>query len=113
MKYKTIYLKAVLIEHDHPIANVPCQTINCTECCEKLSPYLTEQEFASGKYVYTFLNGGDPDKPVIAVPKTERGCFYLSEDKKCSIYSIRPMSCRQFDCRENHHHLISNKFEEK
>ena len=113
MKYKTIYLKAISIEYDLPESDVPCQSVNCVECCVKLSPYLTMEEFASGKYIYTFLNSPDADgKPVIAIPRTEKGCIYLDEAKKCTIYHTRPKACRQFDCRLNHHPKITNKFEE-
>ena len=43
MKYKTFYLKAVTIERDIPESDVPCHEKSCTECCERLSPYLTDE----------------------------------------------------------------------
>jgi len=110
MKYKTIQIKALLIERDIPESDVPCRTVSCTECCEKLSPYLTEDEVRSGKYIYTFLTSGDPEKPVIAIPRTDHGCLYLSFEKTCTIYNHRPLACRQFDCRQNHSPIITNKF---
>lgn len=110
MKYKTIQIRALLIERDLAESDVPCTSIECTECCEKLSPYLTEEEFGSGKYIYTLLNSGDPEKPAIAIPRTEHGCIYLSQEKTCTIYHYRPLACRQFDCRQNHSPKISNKF---
>jgi Fe-S-cluster containining protein len=109
MKYKTIYLKAVIVETNEEISDVPCMSVGCTECCERLSPFLTEEEMASGKYIYTFIDVGD-DKPAIAVPRTEHGCVYLDHNKMCTIYETRPLSCRQFDCRKNHHPRITNKF---
>ena len=109
MKYKVIPIKAVIIEHDEEIADVPCMSVNCTECCERLSPYLTEEEFASGKYIYTLVNTGG-DVPAIAIPRTEHGCIYLDQNKQCTIYDIRPKACRQFDCRKGHHPKITNKF---
>jgi Fe-S-cluster containining protein len=112
MKYKTFVINAIIIEHEQPESNVPCTTIKCTECCEKLSPYLTEEELRSGKYLYTLLNSGDPNRPVIAIPKTDRGCFYFTKEKTCSIYENRPQACRQFDCRKSHHPNIKNKFTE-
>ena len=111
MKYKTFYLKAVTIERDIPESDVPCHEKSCTECCERLSPYLTDEEFDSGKYIYTFLNVGDNEKPAIAIPRTDRGCIYLDHNKKCTIYDIRPKACRQFDCRLGHSPIITNKFE--
>ena len=110
MKYKTFTLKAVAIDRDLPDSDVPCQTVNCTECCERLSPFLTPEEFASGKYLYTFINAGDTEKPAIAIPRTAQGCVYLSHEKKCTIYEIRPRACRQFDCRLGHHPNITDKF---
>lgn len=111
LKYKTVYLKAIIVETGAPESDVPCQSVNCTECCERLAPFLTEEEFNSGQYLYTFVNAGDTDKPAIAVPRTDAGCVYLSHDKKCTIYERRPTSCRQFDCRSGHHPKITNKFE--
>lgn len=112
MKYKTFELKAVTVERDIPESNPDCKSVNCTECCERLSPFLTEQEFLSGKYIYTFLNVGDDRKPAIAIPRTERGCIYLDENKMCTIYDMRPLACRQFDCSKGHHPNIKNKFED-
>jgi len=111
MKIKTYTFKGVTIETEHPASNVPCGT--CFDCCSKLSPYLTEEEFKLGKYVYTFLNVPGSELPAIAVPRSASGgCMYLVNDK-CSIYNDRPKACRQFDCRnpETSHPKISNKFE--
>lgn len=112
LKYKTIYIKAVTIETDFPESDVACTAIACTDCCERLSPFLTEEELHSGNYIYTFINTGD-DKPAIAIPRTDAGCIYLSHDKNCTIYDRRPKSCRQFDCRtpETSHPSIRNRFE--
>lgn len=113
MKYRTFPIKVIAIERDLPDSDVPCNTINCIDCCVKLSPYLTPDEFMSGLYIYTFLNTADPDKPAACIPRTERGCIYLDDDKKCSIYNIRPRACKQFDCRLNHSPIIQNKFLEE
>lgn len=110
MIYKTFEIKAIAIERDIPYSDVPCHSVNCTECCERLSPYLTPEEFASGKYIYSFIDSGG-DKPTIAIPRTEQGCVYLDHNKRCTIYDIRPKACRQFDCRLNHSPVITNKFE--
>ena len=109
MKHQIFEIKAIAIQNDIEISDVPCNTINCTECCEKLSPPLTAKEVNSGKYIYTFVDHGY-DIPVFAIPKTDTGCLYLSDKKQCKIYDYRPLSCRQFDCRKNHHPAIENKF---
>jgi Fe-S-cluster containining protein len=101
-KYRTFHLKAITVENDEPLSDVPCHQINCTACCEKLSPFLTEEEFKSGKYIYTFLNHIDPSTPAIAIPRTSSSCIYLDHNKRCTIYEDRPQACRQFDCRKGH-----------
>ena len=106
LKYKTYTIKAVIIETDNKIVDMDCRS--CYDCCSNLSPFLTQEEFESGQYMYTLIATPD-NKPAIAVPRRNGGCFYL-EDGKCSIYETRPTSCRQFDCRENHHPKITNKF---
>ena len=69
---------------------------------------MTQEEFESGQYMYTLISTND-DKPAIAVPRSDDGCFYL-KNGACTIYDRRPLSCRQFDCRQGHHPKISNKF---
>lgn len=110
MRVKSIQIKAWILEHEIPESDVPCTTISCTECCEKLSPYLTEEELLSGKYIYTLVVTDDPNRPGIAIPRNSQGCIYLGIDKKCTIYDHRPRACRQFDCRKNHSDKIKNKF---
>ena len=110
LRYKIYNIKAVAIDTDGPIADVPCGS--CYDCCSKLSPFLTQEEFESGQYVYTFMNTPD-NIPAIAIPrKQDGGCFYL-ESGKCTIYEKRPKACRIFDCRLGHHPKVSNKFEVK
>lgn len=112
MKLKTHNIKAITIERDIEVSDVPCTQINCTLCCELLSPYLTESEMKSGKYIFTFIeNPVDPMTPIIAVPKMNGGCVYFGSDRKCKIYEDRPLACRQFDCRKGHHPKIPNQFE--
>jgi hypothetical protein len=43
LKYKTVYLKAIIVETGAVESDVPCQSVNCTECCERLAPFLTEE----------------------------------------------------------------------
>ena len=87
---------------DVPESIVECG--ECIQCCIGLSPHLTPAEFESGEYIYTLYtaSGSNSNIPVIAIPRTERGCIYLHENK-CTIYDRRPLSCRQFDCRKGHY----------
>lgn len=112
MEMKTFQFKGIAIKNDFPISDVPCGS--CFDCCSKLTPHLTDEEFKSGKYAYTFMQSPISDEPVITIPKgVHGGCMYLVNNK-CSIYDNRPISCRQFDCRtpETSHPKVANKFEE-
>lgn len=111
-KFKKFDITVLSIESEENFSDVPCGS--CTQCCEKLSPYLTPEEFLSGKYIYSLISTDDPSIPVIAIPRNEKGCLYFV-DNKCSIYNDRPKSCRQFDCRKGHYppfkDLVKEKFE--
>lgn len=112
MKFKTYNIKVVTIDRDDlEESNVPCG--DCHACCIELSPILTENEFKIGKYIYTLLNSGNNNLPVISVPRNEKGCIYF-DGEKCTIYNDRPLACRQFDCRKGHYiklrDLVLNKF---
>jgi len=110
MKLNTFQFKGITIERDVPLSDVPCGS--CVDCCSKLTPYLTAEEFMSGQYAYTFMQTEPNAEPVITIPKAEHGgCMYLVNNK-CDIYNRRPKACRQFDCRtsETSHPKISNKF---
>jgi Fe-S-cluster containining protein len=84
---------------DEPISDVPCDT--CTICCQLLSPFLTPEEIASGRYPISLING--PEGPVVALFRNTYGGCAMLKDNKCSIYEDRPIACRQFDCRKGHH----------
>ena len=100
MKFKTYNIQAIAITNNHlPEIDVPCG--DCKQCCILLSPNLTQEEFESGKYIYTFLNSPN-GIPTISIPKTDKGCLYFI-DNNCSIYNDRPIACKQFDCREDHY----------
>lgn len=110
MKLNTFQFKGITIERDVPLSDVPCGS--CVDCCSKLTPYLTAEEFMSGQYAYTFMETGPNSEPAITIPKAQHGgCMYLVNNK-CDIYHRRPKACRQFDCRtpEMSHPIISNKF---
>lgn len=110
MKINTFEFKGITIESEFPNSDVPCGS--CSDCCKKLTPYLTKEEFMSGKYAYTFMDNGNSSEPAITIPKgIHGGCMYFV-DNACSIYDNRPKSCKQFDCRfpETGHPKIPNKF---
>lgn len=110
IKTNKFSFQGITVETEFPESTVPCG--KCYDCCSKLSPFLTEDEFKSGKYAYTFIVMPGSDVPAIAVPRTPSGgCMYLI-DNKCSIYNDRPKACKQFDCRtpETGHPKVTNKF---
>jgi Fe-S-cluster containining protein len=111
MIYKKFNIQAVAIDRPEEESSVPCG--DCHECCIKLSPILTPDEFITAKYVYTLMTSPDPGTPVISIPRNEKGCYYLN-DNKCTVYNDRPKSCKQFDCRKGHFldfkNLVFNKF---
>lgn len=111
MEFKLLSIQALAMKRDTPSSDVPCG--DCVACCVHLSPNLSAEEVASGKYVYTFLTTEDPSLPIIGIPRNEEGCYYL-KNSRCSIYEDRPLACRQFDCRSGHYHkfkdLVKKKF---
>lgn len=106
MTYHTININLTAVTSDEPITDVPCN--NCTLCCN-LSPFLTPEEIASGIYPISLIqpNVNEPGPKVVMFKNSTGGCSMLI-DNKCSIYEQRPIACRQFDCRKNHHPLIPN-----
>lgn len=110
MKLKHYNITAITIQRDYiPEVDIKCG--DCHKCCISLSPNLTQEEFESGKYIYTFLTSGI-DKPIIAVPRLNDKCIYFI-DEKCSIYDDRPKACRQFDCRKGHYPPLKDHALEK
>lgn len=118
VEYKIININLTSIGSDEPLENVPCGT--CTLCCEKLSPFLTPEEVASGLYPLSLLQ---PDEeqirynpnvgPIVVLYRKKEGGCGMFIDGKCSIYDYRPKSCRQFDCRKGHHPTIPNMIDKK
>lgn len=112
-RYNIININLTSVSTDDSFEDVPCG--NCTLCCEKLSPYLTPEEIASGLYPLSLIQPTEEqlkDNPEIGpivslYRKKEGGCGMLVE-RKCSIYEYRPNACRQFDCRKGHHPIIPN-----
>ena len=95
-----------------PISDVPCN--DCTYCCQKLSPFLTPDEINTGDYPISLVQPTEQEQTELNIgPKVtlfmnkDHGCSMLINNK-CSIYDHRPLACKQFDCRKNHHPLIPN-----
>jgi Fe-S-cluster containining protein len=115
-KYNIININLTSIGSDEEIADVPCGS--CTLCCEKLSPFLTPEEVASGLYPLSLIQPSEQEMlenpkvgPIVSLYRKKEGGCGMFIDNKCSIYEYRPLSCRQFDCRKNHHPVIQNQFD--
>jgi Fe-S-cluster containining protein len=113
MKIQTININLSSIKSEEPEEIVPCGT--CTLCCEKLSPFLSPEEVASGLYPLSLINPTIEQKqinpdigPVVVLYRKKEGGCGMFIDGKCSIYEYRPKACRQFDCRKGHHPTIPN-----
>lgn len=103
-----INVNLTTIISNEPESDVPCGT--CTMCCQLLSPHLTPDEVASGKYPISLVNATpeiyavDPTVgPIITMFKNKTGGCAMLIDNRCSIYEDRPRACRIFDCRKGHH----------
>lgn len=106
--YRIININLTSVSSDEPIEDVPCG--ECTLCCEKLTPYLTPEEMSSGLYPLSFIQPNEFQfkensdvGPIVTLYRKKEGGCGMFIDGKCSIYSYRPISCRQFDCRKGHH----------
>lgn len=113
IKYKIVNINLTSAGSDEPLEEVPCGS--CTLCCEKLAPYLSPEEIASGLYPLSLIQPSEQELhanpeigPIVTLyRKLEGGCGMFI-DGKCSIYETRPKACRQFDCRKGHHPTIPN-----
>lgn len=92
---------------------------NCDECvpycgslCCELYEFvkLTEEEAKSGRYEFIAedpecncercVGMRDLDIHYTLPKKDDFGCIYLDKNKRCSIYEIRPQTCRDYTCKD-------------
>lgn len=111
----SININLTAITTDEPISDVPCGS--CHACCLLLSPYLSPEEIASGKYPISIIQPEVPENgegPTVVMFRNQSGGCSQFVDGKCGIYNDRPMACRQYDCRKGHHkktnHIAKEKF---
>lgn len=111
VQYHIININLTAVSTDEPIEVVPCGS--CNLCCKKLSPYLTPDEIASGLYPISLIQpeilelSDNPNiGPKVALYRNPDGGCGMLKNEQCSIYDIRPLACRQFDCRKQHHPSI-------
>lgn len=78
---------------DRVCSSVPCG--HCNICCRW--GYYTEVSYDQGDSP-ELETEVSPDGRTVLRQKENGECFYLVEGK-CSVYAIRPLTCRNFDCR--------------
>lgn len=84
----------------------------CGLCCRGVSPLLTTNEVLSGIYPMSFIDVPPEIKDavqdarwlVVMANSQYYGCPWLGEDNRCKHYNLRPLACRQFDCRTASNH---------
>ncbi len=75
----------------------------CGTCCKLFLINLTKEEYFSRKYKTQFkeltkdFEEAELCGANILAQKKDNSCIYL-KNNKCSIHSIRPVSCRNFFC---------------
>lgn len=67
----------------------------CRARCCSLNVRMTRQDLDEGKLEWEI------EQPYILRKADDGYCSYLAGDGRCGCYSIRPMTCREFDCRED------------
>ena len=95
--------------NDRVFQDIDC--LSCAKCCQGIPPIidnediyrissavdLTPDEF---EHKHTTIDE-DGDRVLISSP-----CMFLLEDKRCSIYPLRPKACKEYP-------LLENKFVER
>ncbi len=69
---------------------------NCGSCCKVQPPDVdaSEQKQIKAKGFKNFLDRPDETGTRWIRRKKDGSCFFLGEDNRCSIYSLRPAICR-------------------
>ena len=81
----------------------------CGECCTNLLPITQDELYTIAEYVIN--NNIKPQKQVL-VMKNKLTCPYY-DGKKCLIYAIRPLICREFYCYKKPSIEFAKKIKEK
>jgi len=74
-------------------ARTPCN--GCTACCRGLTVDLDPRESGDGLDYETLTSGKRRLRKNL-----DGSCVHLV-DGRCTVYAIRPLTCRVFDCRDN------------
>lgn len=86
-----------LVEKQHKKANLPCDECK-GQCC--VYPAMSQKEFDAIKLKYSLnpesdvSDFGNGEMIVVGMPNT--GVCPWLKDGRCSVYELRPMSCRDY-----------------
>ena len=81
----------------------------CGECCTNLLPVCQEEIDIIQKYV--IKNKIRPQKQMLVMRNTLTCPYY--DGKKCLIYEVRPLICKEFYCYKKPTAEMARKFSEK
>lgn len=65
----------------------------CGQCCSRFLPLTIQEEFVIGGYV---KKHGIAPRPMQA--EYDLMCPFLTDEKECAIYEVRPEICRLYRC---------------
>lgn len=76
----------------------------CGACCSRYLPVTQKEINQIHRYISKHhIKQADHGTAVLAKPAIDANCPFLDltkKEKKCSIYEVRPMICRDFLCRK-------------
>lgn len=94
-------LKAEVVDLENP------NCINCSECCSLLT-MITDEEYKkykklfNGKYKTIYQQSIKRWKKVAEEKNAlNYTCPFITRNKRCAIYEIRPMVCKDFHCKSS------------
>lgn len=97
------FLKNAVKDEVIDLENPNC--INCTECCSLLT-MITEEEYKkykklfNGKYKTIYQQSVKRWKEIAREKNAlNYTCPFITRNKRCAIYAIRPQTCKDFHCK--------------
>lgn len=98
----------------------PCESCKTSPCCVAFAVNITKEEYESGFYgdsaveltpeIYSQLKNEFLSSVMLGAPpntgkssyyldgKIGEKCPFLAENNSCSIYDVRPLTCRRYSC---------------
>lgn len=111
------FVKSTLEDKVTDLENPNC--INCSECCS-LFTIITIDEFKNYKKLFNgkyknIYNQSVKRWKEISISKNALNftCPFITKNKRCAIYSIRPKTCREFHCKASLNKLDKSLIEKE